>query len=241
MDFVGMAESVGKNPFLTSFGVKADYTPASIVEIDGYLDEIYGTTGEIKKNPNWQISKGEMNLIMAVGSYVGEVIRRAFGGQWSYDPKENVVHACIALPGTWRVLPINKVLKRLRNGAEDALHPLYTFAREKCGVPKIDEIASYRSHADDYPSRSHLHDEQKQRIVARLRSHIPTQATPETVGSLAPGTKLAACPKCQRPPVSGKPHCVYCGAALVVPATCGKCQRKNSPSAKACMYCRAPL
>ena len=242
IDFVGMADAVTKDFYVLSFGVKPDYTPASIVELDAYLDELHGKTGKLRQDPTWTMSKGDSGMALMLGAYLGETIRRAYGGQWNYDPTQNAVHAAVTLmPTNFNVLPINKVAKRIRNGAEDSLHGLWLLARQECGVPKIDEVASYRTHADEFASRSSLPPDGKQEVTARLRSHIPVVATAANAASLAPGTKLAACPKCQRPAVSGKPACQYCGAALVVPATCGKCQRKNAPTAKACMYCRAPL
>jgi hypothetical protein len=242
IDFLGMAESVAQDFYILGFGVKPDYTPASIVELDVFVDELEGTDGKIRRDGDANLSKGQTAMALKLGSYLGETIRRCFGGQWVYDPTENIANAAVKLaPNAFHVVPIHMAAKRLREGSRFPLHSLYQLARQECGVPKIDEVASYRAHADEFASRTKLPAPAIEEVIARLRSHIPVHATPETVGLLAPGTKLAACPKCKRPAVSAKPACQYCGAALVVPATCGKCQRKNAPTAKACMYCRAPL
>lgn len=240
IDFASIAGAVETDPFIASFGMLVDYSAASLIVLDAFLDETWGTTGKIKEDPAWQLSQGNSNAVMMFGSYCGEVLRRAFGGRWNHDPTQSASLAAIALPGGWSVLPISKAFKRLRDGAADALHPLYDFAREKCGAPR-DEAAGFKTQISHYEARSRLHASPST-IIARLNKHMPvTVAAGANTAAMKPGTRLANCPKCGREAVSGKPHCIYCGGPLVVPASCPKCNRKNAPNAKKCMYCTTPL
>src|SRR5690349_9944578 len=143
IDFVGIAQDVSNDPFVASFGVLADFSPASVLAIDCYLDELWGTDGKLKEDPAWKLTERAANLVWLYGTYVGESIRRAFGGQWEHDPKAALNMAAVQLPSGWSQLPLNKMLKRLQNGAEDAIYPLYEFAREKCGRPLVDEKAGF--------------------------------------------------------------------------------------------------
>lgn len=230
VDFVAVAESQVGDFYLNSFGMTVDFSPASLVELDAFMDEMWGTDA---REPGWQPSQGQWAVIVNFGAYTGEVIRRRLGGTWALAEGMHVAHAVIHFANDWNVLPINKALKRMRDGAADALHPLWELATQHAGV-QIDRArvaAEYTAHAAAFPGKSHLPAEGKAEVVARLQAQV----------QLRPGTMLAACPACKRPASPGRIACVYCGGALIVPATCGACGRKNNPKAKACMFCRAAL
>ena len=242
MDFVGIAGELEKDFYATSFGVRPDYSPASLLVLDAYLDEIWGTAGKRREDPAWKMNRGQELQTMMVGCYAGEVVCRQLGGQWQHDPQKQVVHATVFLPRTgYHVLPIAKALKRITSGADDRLYAVWELAVQHCPpgpTERAAELAAYRAHAEHIKAApAPARDE----IAAALTRRIPVDAAPAGQGQPAPGTLLAACPSCKRPAVPGKVACTYCGGALVVPATCAKCQRKNAPKAKACMYCRAPL
>ena len=113
-DVVASASSVS--------GVKLDYTPDSLVLVDGIFDDFRsdGVSGR-------QIAE----TLFGFGCYVGEVLTRHAGGQW-----RAVGDAELAVGG-WPLVvelaagrlcnPIGKAFKRLENdGPEDSLRHFYT-------------------------------------------------------------------------------------------------------------------
>jgi hypothetical protein len=105
---------------LTSSGYSADFTPESLWEIDRFFDE---ETRNGAARPGGLLSSGLGQRIFAVGSYVGEVVRRRLGGDWIGDENdpEAEINVELRLPGDVRCWPIQRVMKRLKNGPEDGI------------------------------------------------------------------------------------------------------------------------
>jgi hypothetical protein len=61
--------------------------------------------------------------LFAVGSYLGEVVRCSVGGEWEGDDTDPRAEINLALvgPDGGRSWPIQRVMKRFKNGPEDAL------------------------------------------------------------------------------------------------------------------------
>jgi len=70
---------------LSSSGYVADFTPASLWEIDRFFDE--QTQGGIAK-PGRLLCSNLGSRLFAIGAYIGEVIRRARGGVWIGDEND---------------------------------------------------------------------------------------------------------------------------------------------------------
>jgi hypothetical protein len=113
-----MAELVAKA--LTSDGYEADFTPASLWEIDRFFDEQTRKGGPRR----WGLLAKDTSLrLFSLGAYVGEVIRRDVGGEWEGDDDDPQAELNLALrlsdDGlTW---PVQRAVKRMRNGAEDGI------------------------------------------------------------------------------------------------------------------------
>jgi hypothetical protein len=113
-----------------------DYHPASLLAMDAFFDITWGETGVAPENDEWQPNAAQVQAIIGFGAVVGEVIRRAFGGQWEDDAEypDQPVRARVALRNGMRVLPINRAFKRMKNGASDDFAALYRGVREYVGA-----------------------------------------------------------------------------------------------------------
>lgn len=104
---------------LAKSGYKADFTPSSLWEIDRFFEE-HSCDG--KARPNGLLAQDLGTRLFAVGSYVGEVLRRNLNGKWitnDDDPKGEINVQLHVNGGTcW---PVMRVMKRLKNGAEDGI------------------------------------------------------------------------------------------------------------------------
>ena len=62
--------------------------------------------------------------VFALGSYVGEVIIRTYGGQWRADDDdpEGELNVEVVLPSGTVVWPVQRVMKRFKNDPEDGIY-----------------------------------------------------------------------------------------------------------------------
>jgi hypothetical protein len=106
---------------LSSSGYRADYSLDSLREIDRFFDA-HSRDGEAV--PGGLLSEQLGHRLFALGSYVGEVIRRHHGGVWRGDDGDphGEVDLELVLPGDTILWPIQRVMKRFRNGPEDGIH-----------------------------------------------------------------------------------------------------------------------
>lgn len=105
---------------LNSSGYRADFTPQSLWEIDRFFDE-HSLNGTARQGG--LLSSGLGQRIFAVGSYLGEVARRKLGGEWigeDNDP-EAEINLELQLPDGTRYWPVQRAMKRLKNGPEDGI------------------------------------------------------------------------------------------------------------------------
>src|SRR5687767_12755106 len=102
---------------LSRSGYGADFSPSSLWEIERFF-ETEAPDGRPRRNGLLATDLG--GRIFALGSYVGEVIRRDRGGAWSGDNSDPAaeVKVALALPDGTRVWPIQRAMKRLANGSE---------------------------------------------------------------------------------------------------------------------------
>jgi hypothetical protein len=106
---------------LPTVGYKADFTIDSLKEIDRFCDE-QAPGGEPK--PDGLLADQLGSRIFVLGAYVGEVIRRHFGGEWlgdDADPKAEI-NVAVRLKSGTMFWPIQRVMKRLKNGPEDGIY-----------------------------------------------------------------------------------------------------------------------
>jgi hypothetical protein len=107
------------------FHQKLDFTSESIDS----LDEILVLVGE----------SPELDLDFEVrlwGSYLGEVLRRRYAGNWEMTQYPG---AAVAVPAVEvrasRLFPLLKVYRRLTVGEEEDLHAFYAMVTERLGKP----------------------------------------------------------------------------------------------------------
>ncbi len=106
---------------LSSSGYKADFSMASLKEVDRFFEE-NAPGGNAR--PGGLLSEDVGARLFALGSYVGEVIRRAAGGQWKGDDNDAQAEITIEirLKNGTVLWPVRKVMKRFQNGSEDGLY-----------------------------------------------------------------------------------------------------------------------
>ena len=88
--------------------LRLDYSPESIGRLDRFIAREF--------DPPGSKHVGE-SLPIGVGCYIGEVVIRTLGGFWSKAglPEVNAIGQIKA------IFPIQKAVKRFKNGAEDSL------------------------------------------------------------------------------------------------------------------------
>jgi hypothetical protein len=105
---------------LSGSGYRADFSLESLKEIDRFFDE-HSRDGEAL--PGGLLSEQFGQRMFALGSYVGEVVIRHHGGTWQADDAdpEGEVNIRVALPSGAVIWPVQRVMKRFKNGKEDGL------------------------------------------------------------------------------------------------------------------------
>lgn len=115
---VAMAEWIAKA--LNSSGYKADFSPQSLWEIDRFVEE---NSKDGQPIPGGLLGESFGARIFALGAYIGEVIIRSIGGEWrgdDEDPKGEINIEVILKDGSI-IWPVQRVMKRVRNGSEDCI------------------------------------------------------------------------------------------------------------------------
>lgn len=105
---------------LISSGYKADFSMDSLKEIERFFNE-HSQEGE--PVPGGLLSESLGSRLFALGSYVGEVIRRSMGGEWITDDSDpdGEINITLQLSNGGLIWPGQKVMKRLKNGPEDSI------------------------------------------------------------------------------------------------------------------------
>lgn len=100
--------------FAAGHGVTLDYTPESVERVEPILADLH------ESRISGQLSDRDLNLhAHRFGAYIGEVLRRTYGGHWTEDhevagPKTFPIH--------WKdgqSFPVGWCGKRILNGDED--------------------------------------------------------------------------------------------------------------------------
>ncbi len=108
---------------LTLWGSRyvADFSLDSLKEIDRFFDD---HTRDGQAVPGGLLSEQLGQRVFALGSYVGEVIRRRHGGEWrgNDDDPMGEINLELVLPWDEVTWPIQRVMKRFRNGGEDGIY-----------------------------------------------------------------------------------------------------------------------
>ncbi|WP_344615231.1 hypothetical protein [Dactylosporangium salmoneum] len=105
---------------LAESGYRADFSPGSLWEIERFF-EVEAPDG--RPRPDGLLAQQLGARVFAVGAYVGEVVRRHAGGTWLGDDDDPAaeVNVALVLPDRRRIWPVQRVMKRFSNGAEDSI------------------------------------------------------------------------------------------------------------------------
>jgi hypothetical protein len=107
--------------------VTLDYSIESLKEIDRFFD-LHSKDGEVI--PGGRLSENLGAIFFALGSYIGQTIaKNAPGSTWRTDDNdpEGELNAQFILPNGTIMYPMQKVVKRFQNGAQDSIYA-YGFA-----------------------------------------------------------------------------------------------------------------
>lgn len=114
------ASAEGVSRALQAAGYHADYSPGSLWQIDRFFDENV-VSGSAKAGGLLSTELGAR--LFGIGAYLGEVVRREKGGDWIYDDADPQaeINAKLQLSDGATCWPVQRVMKRFKNGAEDGV------------------------------------------------------------------------------------------------------------------------
>lgn len=122
-----------------AFGLPLDFSEESIKSIEEVLTRLHASLPRgflsrlFKRGP----SPEQIDTICKMlGGYVGEVMRRHWGGAWKLgsDVAPGQVIVTLELPGGTDVWPQFKVAKRLSNGPEDNVWSYFRVLKDRIGA-----------------------------------------------------------------------------------------------------------
>lgn len=105
-----------------------DFSPQSIEDVELILARMYETIPHraIEKLLRKKPSEEQMATIaVSYGAYLGEVIRREFGGTWQTQDVSGQPALALVFDEKNMIFPPAKIWKRLNNGAEDNVWSFY--------------------------------------------------------------------------------------------------------------------
>ena len=112
-----------------NFKLALDYSDSSVELVESMAAQLYDTVPRgmisrlFRKGPS---AEDIDQVCKMLGEYIGEVIRKQNGGEWSFN--EAVVPGSLIIElriGETQIFPPSKVSKRLANGSEDNLYSYY--------------------------------------------------------------------------------------------------------------------
>jgi hypothetical protein len=105
---------------LKESGYSADFSPASLWQVEYFFEEHVASGRPVRGG---LLAKDTGTRIFGLGAYVGEVIRRARGGEWVVDESDpaSEINAELHLPDGTVCWPIQRTLKRVQHGAEESI------------------------------------------------------------------------------------------------------------------------
>lgn len=97
-------------------GVEADFSPDSLIALDRFISD--SVSAQLPGNRDF-FSEDISYRAFSVGAYVGEVIRRAVGGEWQSDDHDPLIEINIALrlPDDRECFPMKRVFERMNLGS----------------------------------------------------------------------------------------------------------------------------
>ena len=109
-------------------GKKLDYSEESIKHVEGILELYHSSLPRGFFQKLIKLIPSEDKIIQMAktwGGYIGEVIRRNIGGQWSLESETIVL-----VIGKTVIFPPAKVYKRIKNGTEENVWHYYLMIKQ---------------------------------------------------------------------------------------------------------------
>ncbi|SDT64763.1 hypothetical protein SAMN05216490_4575 [Mucilaginibacter mallensis] len=106
-----------------SIKLDLDYTITSFIEIDKYF---IINTKKGKAKAGSTLSKNLGPILFSIGSYIGNtIIKNIPGSFWitDDDTADGEITASVKLPDGNIIFPMQRVMKRFKNGNEDSIYP----------------------------------------------------------------------------------------------------------------------
>jgi hypothetical protein len=104
-----------------------DYSENSIMEVETILAEL---ARQMASGQAMSEDVGETCKMW--GSYVGEVVRRRFGGEWSIESYPGKQFATLTLSvGSTKLFPTMKIHRRLTQGEDDSVWAFYRMVKAR--------------------------------------------------------------------------------------------------------------
>ena len=179
LDHTALADDWAKLHFDSPFALGlGDYTPASLAALDIWFDELYPApkTGDAKPQ--------QLELVVRIGSYLGEVLRRRWNGHWQDDPddKHPPLMTRVAFPNGMTCRPIELIMKRFASGKDFSIEAFFHALRQQV-APKDN------GHGDpkDWIAQADSIPEVRPELAAKLRD----RAHPNQGAAASPHADLA--------------------------------------------------
>lgn len=132
-------------------GLTLDFTMDSIIEVDKFFVQNM-INGQPKKGGRLY-GKGFGSILFSIGSYVGEtIIKNVKGAEWITDDEDpqGELNVSLKLPNDGQIWPIQKVMKRFKNGDEDSIYPyVHTVTKEFTNLPFKEEFWSISKNSNE--------------------------------------------------------------------------------------------
>jgi hypothetical protein len=105
---------------LNESGYAVDLSPASLWQVEFFFEDHVVSGRPVRGG---LLAKDMGGRIFSLGAYVGEVIRRARGGEWVGDESDPAaeINVELHLPDGTVCWPIQRVMKRFKQGPEDSI------------------------------------------------------------------------------------------------------------------------
>ena len=115
-----------------------NYTLTSFKDIDKFYD-LHSKNGE--RIEGGRFSKNLGQILFSLGSYIGETLIKIIPGTvWETDEKdpEGEINAILKLPDGTQIWPMQRAIKRFRNGEEDGIYVYgYHILKDHVDIEKL--------------------------------------------------------------------------------------------------------
>lgn len=122
----------------TADKLSLDFTLISFKDIDTFYD-LHSKNGEVVQGG--RLSKNLGQILFALGAYIGQtIIRIVPGAVWETDEKdpEGEINAALKLPDGSILWPMQRAIKRFKNGEEDSIYVYgYSIIRKYLDIEKL--------------------------------------------------------------------------------------------------------